>query len=112
MALPPAEEPATPAGIVSDSPTTTSLTVRWNCLASPSQPVERFNIAVRSDATGEVRRFVHMLDSVQYSLVSTRYEVGDLVPGTMYFVGISAVNEAGEGNSSEEADFLTSAARE
>ena len=69
-------------------------------------------MVVRSDTSGEVKQFEHMLDSMHFDRVSTSYEVTDLIPGTMYSVEISAVNEAGEGESSEQQTFWTDAARE
>lgn len=105
-------EPSKPMGVTATSSTETSFTVSWSCPASASQPVERFNVVVHSDTSSEVRQFVHTLDSVHFNRVSTSYEVGDLVPGTMYFVEISAVNEAGKGETSEPQSFWTVAARE
>ena len=74
--------------------------------------MERFNIVVRSEASEDMRQFVHELGSVHFDRVSTSFEVGDLVPGMGYLVEISAVNEAGEGVSSEQRPFWTHAARE
>ncbi len=74
--------------------------------------MERFNIVVRREASEDVRQFVHELGSVHFDRVSTRFEVGNLVPGMGYLVEISAVNEAGEGVSSEQRSFWTHAARE
>ena len=107
-----AGKPSKPVGLMAYSSTETSFTVSWSYPASASQPVERFNVVVRSDTSGEVKRFEHMLDSMHFDRVSTSYEVADLIPGTMYSVEISAVNEAGEGESSEPQNFWTDAARE
>ena len=74
--------------------------------------MERFNIVVHRESSKDVRQFVHELGSVHFDRVSTSFEVGDLVPGMRYLVEISAVNEAGEGVSSEQKSFWTHAARE
>lgn len=104
--------PAKPTGIAHDSSTENSLTLRWSYLATASQPVEKFHILVRSDTSGEVRQFMHPLGSVHFDHVSTSFEVADLVPGMRYLVEISVVNEAGEGDRSDQHAFWTVAARE
>ena len=104
--------PVKPSEITATSLTETSFTLSWASLASARQPVERFNIVVRSETSEDLRQFVHELGSVHFDRVSTSFEVGDLVPGMRYLVEISAVNEAGEGVSSEQRPFWTHAARE
>ena len=104
--------PVKPSEITATSLTETSFTLSWASLASARQPVERFNIVVRSETSEDLRQFVHELGSVHFDRVSTSFEVGDLVPGMRYLVEISAVNEAGAGVSSEQRSFWTHAARE
>lgn len=103
--------PAMPSEITATSLTKTSFTLSWSSLASAHQPVERFNIVVRSETSEEVRQLVHELGYMHFDPVSTSFEVGNLVPGMGYLVEISAVNDAGEGVSSEQRSFWTHAAR-